>query len=187
MVWKIASARIISITPCSCKELPVCGCCACCSYSSSRRCLKLAVRLVVPMRLYVWERHLELQPVIVQVGTMGTVGNRACNNYYFVIIQALAFRCENNKWLHGESCIGSLIMDELSLESFVTTDGQSASLSWNKKHPLGAYDQICYYCLTVAGLLLRCALSDKRTGLPFTIAACPRQRSHFRVRIPLDL
>jgi hypothetical protein len=31
------------------------------------------------------------------------------------------------------------------------------------------------------------ALSDKRAGLSFTIAAGPRQRSHSRVRVPWDL
>jgi hypothetical protein len=30
------------------------------------------------------------------------------------------------------------------------------------------------------------ALSDERTGLPFTIAADPSQRSHSRVRVPWD-
>jgi hypothetical protein len=30
------------------------------------------------------------------------------------------------------------------------------------------------------------ALSDEKTGLSFTIAAGPRQRSHFRVRVPWD-
>jgi hypothetical protein len=30
------------------------------------------------------------------------------------------------------------------------------------------------------------ALSDERTGLLFTIAAGPRQRSHSRVRVPRD-
>jgi hypothetical protein len=30
------------------------------------------------------------------------------------------------------------------------------------------------------------ALSDERTGLSFTIAAGPRQRNHFRVRVPWD-
>jgi hypothetical protein len=29
-------------------------------------------------------------------------------------------------------------------------------------------------------------LSDERTGLPFTIAAGPRQRTHSRVRVPRD-
>jgi hypothetical protein len=31
------------------------------------------------------------------------------------------------------------------------------------------------------------ALSDKRTGLSFTIAAGPRQRSHSRVQVPWGL
>jgi hypothetical protein len=43
------------------------------------------------------------------------------------------------------------------------------------KRPSGAYDQ------TVAGLLMWGALSDERTGLSFTTAAGPHQRSHSRV------
>jgi hypothetical protein len=43
-----------------------------------------------------------------------------------------------------------------------------------------------YYCRTVAGLLMWGALSDERTGLPFTVAAGPHQRSHSRVRVPWD-
>jgi hypothetical protein len=39
---------------------------------------------------------------------------------------------------------------------------------------------------TVAGLLMWGALSDKRTGLPFTIAAGPRQRSHSWLWVPRD-
>jgi hypothetical protein len=34
--------------------------------------------------------------------------------------------------------------------------------------------------------LVRDTLSDERTGLSFTIAAGPRQRSHFQVRVPWD-
>jgi hypothetical protein len=68
-------------------------------------------------------------------------------------------------------------------ESYVTTDGQPASLSWNKAPNWGLRPDL-YYCLTVAGLLIWSALSDERTGLSFTIAAGPRQRSHFRVRVP---
>jgi hypothetical protein len=54
------------------------------------------------------------------------------------------------------------------------------------KHPSGANDQIFYYCQTVGGLLMWGALSDQRTGLPFTIAAGPRQRSHSWIRVPRD-
>jgi hypothetical protein len=72
---------------------------------------------------------------------------------------------------------------ELSL--YVTTDGQSASLSWNKA-PVWGLRPDFYYCQTVAGLLMWGAVSDERTGLSFTIAAGPRQRSHSRVRVPWD-
>jgi hypothetical protein len=71
----------------------------------------------------------------------------------------------------------------MSLESYVTTDGQPASLSWNKALIWGLRPDL-YYCLTVACLLIWGALSDERTSLSFTIAAGPLQRSHFRVRIP---
>jgi hypothetical protein len=49
-------------------------------------------------------------------------------------------------------------------------------------HPSGAYDQIFYCCQTVVGLLMWGALSDERTGLSFSIATGPRQRSQSRVR-----
>jgi hypothetical protein len=68
-------------------------------------------------------------------------------------------------------------------ESYVTTDGQPASLSWNKAAFWGLRPDL-YYCLTVAGLLIWGALSDEKTSLSFTITAGPRQRSHFRVRVP---
>jgi hypothetical protein len=70
-------------------------------------------------------------------------------------------------------------------ESRITTDGQSDSLSWNKA-PIWGLRPDFYYCQTVVGLLMWGALSDERTGLPFTIAAGPRQRSDFRVRVLCD-
>jgi hypothetical protein len=74
----------------------------------------------------------------------------------------------------------------LSLSLYVTTDGQSPSLSWNKA-PIWGLRPDLYYCLTVAGFLMWDALSDERTGLSFTISAGPRQRSHSRVRIQMGL
>jgi hypothetical protein len=42
-----------------------------------------------------------------------------------------------------------------------------------------------YYCQTVARELLMCgAFSDERTGVSFTTAVGPRQRSHSRTRVP---
>jgi hypothetical protein len=53
------------------------------------------------------------------------------------------------------------------------------------KHQSWAYNQI-YYCRTVTGLLMWGALSNEKTGLSFTIAASPRQRSRFRFQVPWD-
>jgi hypothetical protein len=69
--------------------------------------------------------------------------------------------------------------------SYVTTDGQSASLPWCQA-PIWGLRPDFYYCQRVAGLLMWGALSDERTGLPFTIAAGPRQLSHSLVRVPRD-
>jgi hypothetical protein len=79
----------------------------------------------------------------------------------------------------------SFVLFDSESESYVTTDGQPASLSCNKA-PIWGLRPDLYYCLTVAGLLMLGALSDERTGLSFAIATGPRQRSNFRVRIPWD-
>jgi hypothetical protein len=70
-------------------------------------------------------------------------------------------------------------------EPYVTTDSQSASLSWNEA-PIWGLRPDLYYFQTGSGLLMWGALSDERTGLSFTIAADARQRSHSRVRVPWD-
>jgi hypothetical protein len=67
-------------------------------------------------------------------------------------------------------------------QSYVTTDGQWASLSWCQG-PIWGLRIDFYYCQTVAGLLICGALSDERTGLPFKIAASPLQRSRSWVRV----
>jgi hypothetical protein len=70
-------------------------------------------------------------------------------------------------------------------ESYVMTDGQSASLSW-KKAPIWGLRPNFYYCQTVTGLLMWGTLTNERTGLSFTIAAGHRQHSHSWVRVPWD-
>jgi hypothetical protein len=75
----------------------------------------------------------------------------------------------------------SLVMIESESESYVTTDGQP----WNKA-PIWGLRPGFNYCLTVAGLLIWGTLSDERTGLSFTIATGPHQRSYSRVRVPWD-
>jgi hypothetical protein len=74
-------------------------------------------------------------------------------------------------------------LDLSESEFYVTTDGQSASLSWNKAL-IWDLRPDHDYCQTVTVLLMWGVLSDERTGLSFTIAAGLRQRSHFRIRIP---
>jgi hypothetical protein len=71
-------------------------------------------------------------------------------------------------------------------QSYVTTDGQSASLSWCQA-PIWGLRPNFYYCQAVTDLLTWGALSDERTGLRFTIAAGPRQRSYSWVRVPREI
>jgi hypothetical protein len=77
----------------------------------------------------------------------------------------------------------SVFCSKFKVQSYVTTDGQPASLSWNKAPIWGLRPDLDYF-LAVASLMIWGALSDERTGLPFAIATGPRQRSHFRVRVP---
>jgi hypothetical protein len=72
-----------------------------------------------------------------------------------------------------------------SSQSHVTTDGQSASLSWCQA-PICGLRPDFYFCQTFPGLFTWGALSDERMGLSFTIAAGPCQRSHSRDRVPPD-
>jgi hypothetical protein len=68
---------------------------------------------------------------------------------------------------------------------YVTTDGQSASLSCNKT-PIWGLGSYFYYCQSVADLLMWGALSDERTGLFLTVDDGPRQRSYSRVQDPWE-
>jgi hypothetical protein len=94
----------------------------------------------------------------------------------------------NNVCLKNLSLISDwsfLLLEKSESQSYVTTDGQQASLSWNKA-PIWGLRPDFYYCQTVAGFLMWGVLSDERTDLSFTIAVGPRQRSHSRVRVPWD-
>jgi hypothetical protein len=79
-------------------------------------------------------------------------------------------------------------------ESYVTTDGQSASLSWYKAPIRGLRPDFFFFCRSEYGIRLTVmffipwdALSDERTGLSFVCAAGPCQRSLSQVLIPWDL
>jgi hypothetical protein len=76
------------------------------------------------------------------------------------------------------------IESESESESYVKTDGQSASLSWNEA-PIWGLRQDIYYCLTITVLFFWGALFYERTGLSFVYATGPRQRSPSWVRGPL--
>jgi hypothetical protein len=72
---------------------------------------------------------------------------------------------------------------ESQSQSYVTTDGQSASHS--VKPHLGPNTRFLLLSDS-CGFLVWGVLSDERTRPLFTIAAGPRQRSHSRVRVPKD-
>jgi hypothetical protein len=74
----------------------------------------------------------------------------------------------------------------LSLESYIMTYGQSASLTLIET-PIWGLRLDFYYCQRVADLLMWGALSDERMGLSFVYAAGPCQRSLSWVRVPWDL
>jgi hypothetical protein len=79
----------------------------------------------------------------------------------------------------------------MSLESYVTTDGQSVSLSWYKAPIRGLRPDFFLRSeygirLTVTFLIPWGALSDEWTGLSFVCAAVPCQRSLSGVRVPWD-
>jgi hypothetical protein len=71
-------------------------------------------------------------------------------------------------------------------ESYVTTDGQTASVFWCQAPIWGLRPDI-RYCQTVVGMLVWGALFNGRTGQPFKIAAGPRQCSHSCDHILLSL
>jgi hypothetical protein len=56
------------------------------------------------------------------------------------------------------------VIEKSDSEAYIISDGQSASLSWNKT-PNWSSRPDFYYCETVACLLMWDDLSDERTGL----------------------
>jgi hypothetical protein len=107
--------------------------------------------------------------------------------FYCLIFETSLFVASYDSQGHGGGIrprlhTGCLLSES---ESYVTADGQSASLSWNKA-PIRGLRPDFYYRRTVAGLFRWGALSDERTGLSFTIPAGPSQSSHSRVRASWD-
>jgi hypothetical protein len=86
--------------------------------------------------------------------------------------------------LHSRPCTLSYSIIKVKVKIILRrrSDGQSVSVS----SAIRGLRPHFYYCQTVAGLLMWSALYEERTGLPFTMAAGPRQRSHSWVRVPRD-
>jgi hypothetical protein len=78
------------------------------------------------------------------------------------------------------NCLERRLSDECPLksrlETYVTTDGQSAILSWNKAAIWGLRPDF-YYRQTVAGLLMWGAFSDEDGAVVYN-CCWPYQRSH---------
>jgi hypothetical protein len=74
----------------------------------------------------------------------------------------------SSDWILHCSCSDLQLVRKRERESYITTDGQSASLSWYRE-PIWGLRPDFYYCQTISGLLIRGTLSDDRTGLSFTM------------------
>jgi hypothetical protein len=83
-----------------------------------------------------------------------------CNIIHFASLQGFG------KWDSRRHWLNKCVRCQSQSQSYVTTDGQSANLSWNKA-PIWGLRPVLYYCLTVTGFLMWGALSDERTGLSF--------------------
>jgi hypothetical protein len=82
------------------------------------------------------------------------------------------------------NCLQWRLSDEsfVRVVSYVTTDGQLDSLSWNKT-PIWGLRPDFYYCRTVACLLMWDTLSDERTGLSnyYVLGHYPSSRLLFAI------
>jgi hypothetical protein len=89
-----------------------------------------------------------------------------CSHYLYYTVLTLVLHCTS----------------ESGSESYITTDSQSGSLSWNKAPIWTRY----LFVFDNYGPVFVSVLSDERTGLTFVYAAGTRQRSLSWVRVPLD-
>jgi hypothetical protein len=96
------------------------------------------------------------------------------------------------KWFirFQNAILSKVFVFESESESYVTTDDQSASLSWYKAPIRGLrpdFFSVRNMEYVWQFLIPWGALSDERAGLSFVCAAGPCQRSHSRVLVPWDL
>jgi hypothetical protein len=126
-------------------------------------------------------------PIYIPQEEGGPVNPQTQGSLFVASYDSLGYGGGNRTRLHTASSRIQFVTDssESESESYVTTDGQSAGLCWNKA-PIWGQRPDFYCCQTVAGFLMWNALFDEKTGLLFTITAGPRQRRHSRVRVPWD-
>jgi hypothetical protein len=132
----------------------------------------------------------DLQTLITLQKVTGTITHKIfntstlrCSLYEFgeVCTQSLLFCLVFRLGFYYSVGLSSIV----NPESYVMTDGQSASLSWNKA-PIWGLRPDLDYCQTVGVCWWGGVLSDERTGLSFATATGPGQRTHSWVRVPWD-
>jgi hypothetical protein len=153
--------------------------------------VRVRVRVRVTLRLAVYSQSVRLGAELFETHDQNYFSQlNTCDHSLYVISflpRGLVCRLQLLLALASAFILGSESRGtrQSQSQSYITTDSQSASLFWNKA-PIWGLRPDLYYCQTVAGLFIWEALSDERTGLSFTFVAGPRQRSHFRVRVPWD-
>jgi hypothetical protein len=111
--------------------------------------------------LYIVSQGQHMVPIVNTTSPTGSRELKLEATFRF-LISVISYHCQ-----HPQSHLRHKNQKRRSeSESHVTTDGQSASPSWNKAHIWGLRPDL-YYCQTVAGLLMWDALSDERTGVVY--------------------
>jgi hypothetical protein len=117
-------------------------------------------------------RVCRLQMLLV-LASAAFLGSESCGAREHILLSQIRdfpFRCLL-QLVFDPSFTRDTLCESCRVESYVTTDGQSASLSWNETSIWGLRPDF-YYCQTVASLLMWGDLFDeRRTSLSFTIAA----------------
>jgi hypothetical protein len=110
-------------------------------------------------------------------GALSLTRVRVCRLLLLLVLASAVILVSESHWtrdhdsqVYGGGIRPCLHTGILLTESYITTDGQSVSLSWNKA-PIWGLRPNFYYFQTVTCLLMWGALSDKRTDLSFKIAA----------------
>jgi hypothetical protein len=149
-------------------------------YVNSEMASLLTAWCQIYIRCYCKHRHVFMAPWLIITGYVFDDWI-----YWHILVQSLLITINYNSSLHSPSLS---FYDWLLSLSLISLPTNSRSVCLGIKHSSGAYEQIF---ITVRQLqICRCgwgAFSDDRKDLSFTIAAGPRQHSHFWGRVPWDL